>query len=501
MGFKARGLRSPTLDRDDLEEEGTGAAGVARVFGTASGVPSRRPCLWSCVQEGWRRTWKGWRTDPSELRPVAGSGGDVVGLTPGGQLAAGMALCLTGWRGSCSWGRAMVLRTVSQSYRGEMGLARAGCIKSRRLAPCLRSRGSRNASKTPEWFRELSNDKLESTLINAKWLPMSPGEDPVNYKPTSRNLGGHHGFYTEARADIREIQILLRQIPKRLAGSMHWFFIALSTVLIWRWAGDAFATKQEILKPLLDGVISGIITSIFILVFSALWKSNITAWIQNITYRDARIEGVWQGFLIPFIGIREIDQMRQQAAWAAIMAQMLERANKEKANGAITVEAREITHSKDEDEDEESDAELYLPPIEQKSDEKSQTHTSKQDSGRRVKTVTVKVSVSPIPIKMRAELTRIGNTIKGRLIEIGGASEVHTYSLDGSFRNLMLCGKYESENPQNIDRGSFSLMLKNNGSMLEGFFAAYTTQEGERIHPFRCELRRNIAGSLENKAL
>lgn len=25
MGFKARGLRSPTRDRDDLEEEGTGA--------------------------------------------------------------------------------------------------------------------------------------------------------------------------------------------------------------------------------------------------------------------------------------------------------------------------------------------------------------------------------------------------------------------------------------------------------------------------------------------
>jgi hypothetical protein len=42
VGVKARGLRSPTRDRDDLEEEGTGAAGVARVSGITSGVPSMR---------------------------------------------------------------------------------------------------------------------------------------------------------------------------------------------------------------------------------------------------------------------------------------------------------------------------------------------------------------------------------------------------------------------------------------------------------------------------
>jgi hypothetical protein len=41
VGFKARGLRSPTRDRDDLEE-GTGAAGVAGVSGKTPGVPSLR---------------------------------------------------------------------------------------------------------------------------------------------------------------------------------------------------------------------------------------------------------------------------------------------------------------------------------------------------------------------------------------------------------------------------------------------------------------------------
>jgi hypothetical protein len=84
VGFKARMLRSPTRDRDDLEEEETGAAGVARVSGTTSGVPSMRPCPWSCVQEGGRRTWKGGPKDSPAWRRVASSGGVALGLTPGG---------------------------------------------------------------------------------------------------------------------------------------------------------------------------------------------------------------------------------------------------------------------------------------------------------------------------------------------------------------------------------------------------------------------------------
>lgn len=73
MGFKARMLRSPTRDRDALEEEETGAAGVARVSGTTSGAPAMRPILWSCVQEGGRQTWTGWPTVSSAWRCVAGS--------------------------------------------------------------------------------------------------------------------------------------------------------------------------------------------------------------------------------------------------------------------------------------------------------------------------------------------------------------------------------------------------------------------------------------------
>lgn len=73
VGFKAGMLRSPTIDRDGLEEEGTGAAGVARVSGTTSGVPAMRPCLWSCVQESGRQTWEGWPMDSSAWRRLAGS--------------------------------------------------------------------------------------------------------------------------------------------------------------------------------------------------------------------------------------------------------------------------------------------------------------------------------------------------------------------------------------------------------------------------------------------
>lgn len=95
---------------------------------------------------------------------------------------------------------------------------------------------------------------------------------------------------------------------------------------------------------------------------------------------------------------------------------------------------------------------------------------------------------------MRAEFWRVGHKVEGRFIEIGGASEVHTYYVVGTFRNLILCGRYQNENPQNIDRGSFSLMLKANGGRFEGFFASYADEE-HKIHPFRCVLKRSPAGS------
>lgn len=277
-------------------------------------------------------------------------------------------------------------------------------------------------------------------------------------------------------------------ILNKLKANLHWLVIGLAIVFMRKWIDHSFSTNQDIVKPLSEGVISGVITSIFILVFATLWRSNISEWLQDITYRDAKIEGVWQGFLVPYIGIKEIDRMRLQAAWAAFMTEKLNQANSDNSDEAIDVESSTVNGS---EEPVSSSAELILP---------SEQQHEENDSGKPgSKPTPIRVGIRVRSIKMRAELTRVGNRIQGRLVEIGGASEVHTYFLSGTFKNLMLCGSYENENPQNIDRGSFSLMLKENGLKLEGFFASYT-ERGETIHPFKCELKRNAGapGLREN---
>lgn len=271
----------------------------------------------------------------------------------------------------------------------------------------------------------------------------------------------------------------------KIKANLHWLFIGLAIVFAWKWVDHAFSTNQDIIKPLSEGVVSGLITSLFILVFVTLWRSNISVWLQDIVYRDAKIEGVWQGFLVPYIGIKEIDRMRLQAAWAAFMEEKIHQASSDELDEAIDVDSTPVISS---DEPATTSAELLLPS--------EQTHEANDSNqpGSKSMPNRIRVGILVRSIKMRAELTRVGNRIQGRLVEIGGASQVHTYVLSGTFKNLMLCGSYENENPQNIDRGSFSLMLKENGLRLEGFFASYT-ESGESIHPFKCELRRNNAGA------
>lgn len=275
----------------------------------------------------------------------------------------------------------------------------------------------------------------------------------------------------------------------KLKENLHWLVIGLVIAFAWKWLDNAFSTNQDILKPLSEGVISGVITSVLILAFVTLWRSNISVWFQDITYRDAKIEGVWQGFLVPYIGIKEIDRIRLQTAWAAFMTEKFKQANTVDSDDVIDVGSSPMNSNED---SVPTSAELILPSQQQ----------HEEDDGKRLdsRPKPIPICIGVRSIKMRAELTRVGNRIEGRLIEIGGASEVHTYFLKGTFKNLMICGSYENENPQNIDRGSFSLMLKENGLKLEGFFACYN-EKNESIYPFKCVLKRNAeAPSLTNSS-
>lgn len=85
-------------------------------------------------------------------------------------------------------------------------------------------------------------------------------------------------------------------------------------VLCWRWFAFSNQVQADLAEPIVNGVVAGVVTSLFILIFSILWRSNITPWIENLLYKDTKIEGVWNGIVVPFIGIEEIDKRRIQIA-------------------------------------------------------------------------------------------------------------------------------------------------------------------------------------------
>lgn len=132
------------------------------------------------------------------------------------------------------------------------------------------------------------------------------------------------------------------------------------------------------------------------------------------------------------------------------------------------------------------DAQLILPDDEEK--EKGNKDAKKTSK------LTFKISATPT--RVRLDLSRVGHRISGRLTELGGASDVHTYNLEGEFRNLIAAGCYDNDNTSSLDRGSYSMMLIENGKKLEGYFSAYA-DEDHRIRPMKCILVKKNAAACE----
>lgn len=264
----------------------------------------------------------------------------------------------------------------------------------------------------------------------------------------------------------------------RLWKLFPYFLLIGFGVLCWHWFSFASASQQDIYTPIIHGVIGGVVTSFLILVFSMLWKSNITPWIENLLYKDTKIEGVRHGLLVPYIGIDEIDSYRVNVALGILKKRKKKASNEDqkiqsnsdcKAVSATLIEGGE---------EKELEAELILK-------KKAKTEGSEET------TKVIKVSIeSPIfPIEVRVELKRVGHYLSGQVVEIGGISQVHTYRITGSFKNLILTGEYENESGAHIDRGSLSLMLRENGNSLEGFFSSYADHQ-HKMAPFKCILKR-----------
>lgn len=268
-------------------------------------------------------------------------------------------------------------------------------------------------------------------------------------------------------------------------------FLAVG-ILCWRWFSFTSQAQADLAEPIVNGVIAGVVTSLLILIFSIIWRSNITPWLENLLYKDTRIEGVWNGVLVPFIGIDEIDKRRINIAFGVIEKRRRKRklkeaeSSEEKSPGTgVSVSAS----AKENEGDRDIEAELII-----KEAPEPDAHNSTDELIDRRFFIKIESGVSPIEI--RVEIKRVGHSIKGNIVEIGGASDIHTYSFIGSFKNLILTGEYENQDCSHIDRGSLSLMLRKNGRNLEGFFSSYVDGD-HNMAPFKCVLKRQDRNNSE----
>jgi len=125
------------------------------------------------------------------------------------------------------------------------------------------------------------------------------------------------------------------------------------------------------------GIISGLITTFIVIVIQKLWGSVIEPWYEERIYKDAKIEGIWEG-VYPDLDLKEI--------------------------------------------------------------------------------VTLK---------------RNSHHIEGVIAIVEGPDQGKTYEITGTFKNLILSASYSAIDRKSLDRGAYTMMLKNNGDKLVGFSAFY----------------------------
>lgn len=243
-----------------------------------------------------------------------------------------------------------------------------------------------------------------------------------------------------------------------------------------------FYSHSEWAPPILNGVISGVVTAILLLLFSILLKKHVRPGLENLLYKGVRVEGIWNGVLVPYIGVEDIDRDRIRIGLEIVRRRKKERSKVGEPRKKRSANSTDLSASVIDNNREHRKVEAEYVPVAEGGPKKDEGEVV----SRRIFIEVAKFT----PIEVRAVIHRSGHRIVGEIVEIGGASGVHTYTVCGSFKNLILTGEYENNHSGYIDRGSLSLMLKKNGKEFHGFFASYADIEN-KIVPFRCVLKRH----------
>lgn len=280
---------------------------------------------------------------------------------------------------------------------------------------------------------------------------------------------------------------------KKIYNLTPYFILIVAVFLLSLYIYKTFDKNLEIYDSISTGIISGIITALLLFVFQIIWKNNIVVWVENLLYQDVCIEGEWSGIIVPYIGLDTIDKFQKDMAWRAFRQRVRDEKLKEtksttteENNKEEVLEAEIVENENDTDTEKSVTAEVLI-------NDDSKNNTEPNTS----KNIKVEYKISPTPIIIRAEIKRSGHNISGRIIEIGGASKIHSYNICGTFKNLILAGTYETFSKDHMDRGAFSLMLIENGKTFEGFFSSYSDSE-HKVSPMQCTLSKRHINNTYN---
>lgn len=269
-----------------------------------------------------------------------------------------------------------------------------------------------------------------------------------------------------------------RKILKVIKLIIPYILMLIFTILIYHYVRISMEKQLDYFTPIINGILSGVVTAVILFIVQIIWRKNVLIWFENLLYQDVCIEGEWSGVLIPYLGLDDLDKISKDIAWRQFIEMRRESIKRERKENKSneTVEASII--DEDTGEEEKISAEVVL----------SEKESNQSNSGESKKK-TIKINLRAAPIVVRFEIKRTGHQISGKMLETGGASQIHSYLIEGSFKNLILSGCYETISKDHIDRGALSLMLFANGTKLEGFFSSYS-DGSHKIVPMQCILRK-----------
>jgi hypothetical protein len=76
-------------------------------------------------------------------------------------------------------------------------------------------------------------------------------------------------------------------------------------------------------------------------------------------------------------------------------------------------------------------------------------------------------------LKETVQLARKGHRVTGTITVTGGPDVGHVYSVEGSFKNLILTLSFAAQDSRRLDRGTYTFQAQDNGRCLRGYSTFY----------------------------